>query len=138
LDNSSWEFEYRPVLGVAWFLQSLLLYSVAYVLAAGGQAIHVRMPTLPVVVCVGAIAQAMEVLALTMGFEQILDAPANGLGGAVPQTIAFYAGCVAYQNRWLDTLLELKTDRKATYQLGFVPLWYLPSLALCTRPVVFA
>merc|ERR1712190_231794 len=59
----------------------------------------------------------MELLALTMGFEQILDAPAAGLGGAVPQTIAFYAGCVAYQNRWLDTLLELKTDRRATYQL---------------------
>merc|ERR1712217_977385 len=38
-------------------------------------------------------------------------------GGPVPQTLAFYAGCAAYQNRWLDTLLELKNNRRATYQL---------------------
>merc|ERR1712217_209007 len=76
---------------------------------------------------------ALEVLAFTMGFEQILDAPANGLGGAVPQTIAFYAGCVAYQNRWLDTLLELKTDRRATFQL-----WVCAALVFAVFGALYA
>lgn len=115
--RANWKFEFVPSVGPFWFVSTLLVYTMAYVLAAGGPAVRVQMPTLCFVVCAFAIAEFLEILRIVLGFADLLEASNPGWGSGVSQTLAFYAGCVASQNRWLDALLELRNDPARTRQL---------------------
>jgi len=98
-------------MGPPWFIKALLLYNVCYALAAGTPAVKMPLPSFWTVAALNVLAQVIEIMRATFGLNDLVGFAGVPFSSGAVQALAFFTGCVAYRNEWLEALLEKREQK---------------------------
>jgi len=106
---SSWTghgWEYHPSRGVMWFVQMLLVFNFVYALSPSSK-ISMPLPPTWALLLAGAALGLLSAYLGRIGFNAF-GAPGGDPGGLAFDTVFFFAGCIAKDNGWLESIIAIK------------------------------